>query len=84
MHHILLKVGYRLQAILALLFSPDNSGIPVAGPVFHAALPDAGKTATLLVGLEYNHFGMIETLGNPCGVPGRPMLEMFSRASGGD
>jgi arylformamidase len=41
---------------------------------FHAAVTAAGKPAELLVGEGYNHFEMLETLGNPYGVLGRAVL----------
>jgi arylformamidase len=40
----------------------------------------AGKAAQLLVGEGYNHFEMIETLGNPYGLLGRAMLEQMQLA----
>jgi arylformamidase len=44
---------------------------------FAAAVKAAGKPVTLLVGEGYNHFEMFETLGNPYGLLGRPMLKMM-------
>jgi len=41
---------------------------------FHAAVKAAGKPVTLLVADGYNHFEIIETLGNPYGVLGRAVL----------
>jgi arylformamidase len=41
---------------------------------FHAAVKAAGKPITLVVADGYNHFEIIETLGNPYGVLGRAVL----------
>jgi arylformamidase len=41
---------------------------------FFAALLKAGKPAELVVGDGYNHFEMLETLANPFGLLGRPVL----------
>jgi arylformamidase len=49
---------------------------------FAAAVKAAGKSAELLVGEAYNHFEMLETLGNPYGLLGRAALaQMGLRAS---
>jgi arylformamidase len=37
----------------------------------------AGKPAELLVAAHYNHFEIIETLGNPYGLLGRAVLEQM-------
>ena len=37
----------------------------------------SGKDVNLIVGEEYNHFEMIETLGNPFGVLGREALQLI-------
>jgi arylformamidase len=47
---------------------------------FAAALEGAGKPVELLVGAGYNHFELIETLGNPFGVVGRAALELMQLA----
>lgn len=44
---------------------------------FAEALRKAGKPVTFIVGQGYNHFEMFETLGNPYGLLGRPMLQMM-------
>jgi arylformamidase len=44
---------------------------------FAAAVKQAGKPVTFLVGQGYNHFEMFETLGNPYGLLGRAMLEQM-------
>jgi arylformamidase len=44
---------------------------------FAAAVQAAGKPAQLLVGEGYNHFEIIETLGNPYGLLGRAVLEQM-------
>jgi arylformamidase len=41
---------------------------------FAAAVKGAGKPVELLVGEAYNHFEMLETLGNPYGLLGRAVL----------
>jgi arylformamidase len=41
---------------------------------FAAAVKAAGKPVQLLVGEAYNHFEMLETLGNPYGLLGRAVL----------
>ena len=41
---------------------------------FHAAVRGAGKPVELLLGEGYNHFEMLETLGNPYGLLGRAAL----------
>ena len=41
---------------------------------FHAAVKAVGKPVELLVGEGYNHFEMLETLGNPYGLLGRVVL----------
>ena len=47
---------------------------------FHAALKAAGKPVQLVVGEQYNHFEMSETLNNPFVVAGRAALEMMGLA----
>lgn len=44
---------------------------------FHAALKTAGKPAQLVVGENYNHFEMAETLANPFAVAGRAALDLM-------
>ena len=39
-----------------------------------------GKNTKLIVGKGYNHFEIIETLGNPYGVLGRAVLEQMGLA----
>ena len=41
---------------------------------FAAAVKAAGKQVTFLIGQGYNHFEMVETLGNPYGLLGRAVL----------
>ena len=45
---------------------------------FAAAVKAAGKPVQLLVGEEYNHFEVIETLANPYGLLGRAVLEQMN------
>ena len=47
---------------------------------FAAAARAAGKPVQLLVGEGYNHFEIIETLGNPYGLLGRAVLEQMQLA----
>jgi arylformamidase len=47
---------------------------------FAAALQAGGKPVQLLVGEEYNHFEIIETLSNPYGLLGRAVLEQMQLA----
>jgi arylformamidase len=44
---------------------------------FAAAVQAAGKPVTLLVAENYNHFEILETLGNPYGLLGRAVLEQM-------
>lgn len=44
---------------------------------FAAAVKQAGKHVTLLIGQGYNHYEMFETLGNPYGLLGRAILEQM-------
>ena len=46
---------------------------------FAAALKAAGKPVELLVGREYNHFEILETLSTPYGLLGRAVLEQMTR-----
>ena len=45
---------------------------------FAAAVKAAGKPVQLLVGEEYNHFEIVETLANPYGLLGRAVLEQMN------
>ena len=49
---------------------------------FAAAVTAAGKPVKLLVGEDYNHFEIIETLGTPYGHLGRAALELMKLAQG--
>jgi len=49
---------------------------------FAAAVTAAGKPMKLLVGEDYNHFEIIETLGTPYGHLGRAALELMTLAQG--
>ena len=44
---------------------------------FVAAVEAAGKPVRLLVGENYNHFELPETLGNPYGLLGRAALDLM-------
>ena len=51
---------------------------------FAAAVKATGKPVRLLVGEHYNHFELLETLGNPYGLLGRAALELMGlRIAGG-
>ena len=45
---------------------------------FAAALKSADKSVQLIVGEGYNHFEILETLGNPYGVLGRAVLSQMN------
>jgi arylformamidase len=49
---------------------------------FAAAVQADGKPVQVLVGEEYNHFEMLETLGNPYGLLGRAVLEQMGVTGG--
>ena len=49
---------------------------------FAAALTAAGKPATFLVGEDYNHFEVVETLATPYGLLGRAVLEQMKLPQG--
>ena len=49
---------------------------------FVAALKAAGKPMKLVIGEDYNHFEVIETLGTPYGLLGRAVLEQMKLSQG--
>ena len=49
---------------------------------FAAAVRAAGKPVQLLVGENYNHFELPETLGNPYGLLGRAALDLMGLRAG--
>jgi arylformamidase len=49
---------------------------------FVAAVTAAGKPVKFLVGEDYNHFEIIETLGSPYGLLGRAALELMKLSQG--
>jgi arylformamidase len=49
---------------------------------FVAAVTAAGKPVNLLVGEDYNHFEVIETLASPYGLLGRAVLEQMKLSQG--
>jgi arylformamidase len=49
---------------------------------FAAAVTAAGKPVKLLVGEDYNHLEIIETLGSPYGLLGRAALELMKLSQG--
>jgi len=48
---------------------------------FHAAVKAVGKPAELIVAEGYNHFEMLETLGNPYGLLGRAVFAQMGLAA---
>jgi len=50
---------------------------------FHAAVKSAGKPAELIVAGGYNHFEMLETLGNPYGLLGRAVFAQMGLSAQG-
>jgi arylformamidase len=50
---------------------------------FAAAVEAAGKKVRFLVGEQYNHFELPETLGNPYGLLGRAALDLMGLKTGG-
>jgi arylformamidase len=48
---------------------------------FYAAVKAAGKPVELIVGEGYNHFEMLETLGNPYGLLGRAVFAQMELAA---
>jgi arylformamidase len=50
------------------------------GRVFFEALSAAGKPARSIVATGYNHFDIIESLGNPYGLLGRAALDLVTNA----
>ncbi len=51
---------------------------------FAAAAAAAGKKVQLLIGENYNHFELPETLGNPYGLLGRAALDLLGLTVGGE
>jgi arylformamidase len=49
---------------------------------FATAVEAAGKPVRLLVGENYNHFELPETLGNPYGLLGRAALDLMGLTAG--
>ena len=49
---------------------------------FAAAAKAAGKSLQLLVGKNYNHFELPESLGNPYGLLGRAALDLMASIAG--
>jgi arylformamidase len=49
---------------------------------FAAAVTAVGKPVKFLVGEDYNHFEIIETLGSPYGLLGRAALELMKLSQG--
>jgi arylformamidase len=50
---------------------------------FYTSVKSAGKPAELIVGEGYNHFEMLETLGNPYGVLGRAVFSQMGLTTRG-
>ena len=66
--------GGTAVALIATLESPEFMR---QSREFAAAVQADGKSVQLLVGENYNHFEMIETLGNPYGLLGHAVLEQM-------
>jgi arylformamidase len=65
----------RLAAPVALLSGTDESPeYQRQSKAFADAAQAAGRSATLIKGIGYNHFEMMETAANPFGVAGRAIL----------
>lgn len=60
----------------------DSPEFQRMGAEFADALAAAGKLATRIVARGYNHFELLETLGNPYGILGRSALAMMGLAPG--
>jgi arylformamidase len=67
--HVLLAVAYG---------SMDMPEFQRQGREFAAAVKAAGKPAETIVGENYNHFELVETLANPYGILGRAALPMMN------
>jgi arylformamidase len=69
----------RLQASLIVAYGTcETPEFQRQNREFAAAVKAAGKPVQLLVGENYNHFELPETLGNPYGLLGRAALELMS------
>jgi arylformamidase len=69
---------YRLHAPLIVAYGTcETPEFQRQNREFAAAVKAAGKPVQLLVGENYNHFELPETLGNPYGLLGRAALELM-------
>ena len=73
----------RLQAPLIVAYGTcETPEFQRQNREFAAAVKAAGKPVQLLVGENYNHFELPETLGNPYGLLGRAALELMGLKAG--
>ena len=73
----------RLSAPLVVSYGTRESPeFQRQGRDFAAAVAAAGKPVKLLVGEDYNHFEIIETLASPYGLLGRAALELMKLSQG--
>ncbi len=56
---------------------PGDAGVPAAEPRFRRRRQGGGQAVTLMVTEGYNHFEVLETLGNPYSMFGRAVLEQM-------
>ncbi len=68
----------RLHARLTLTYGTgDTPEFQRQNRAFAAAVRAAGKPVELIEAANFNHFGMLESLGNPYGPNGRAALAMM-------
>lgn len=69
----------RLQAPLVMAYGTcETPEFQRQSRDFAAAVDAAGRPVQLLIGENYNHFEMLETLANPFGLTGRAALEQLA------
>jgi arylformamidase len=67
-------------AVIVVYGSLETPEFQRQGRDFAATLKAANKPVRLIVGDEYNHFEIIETMANPYGIVGRAVLEQMKLA----
>ena len=73
----------RLSAPLVVSYGTlESPEFQRQGRDFAAAVTAAGRPVKLLVGEDYNHFEIIETLASPYGLLGRAALELMTLSQG--
>jgi ABC-type multidrug transport system ATPase subunit len=71
----------KLRSPLVVAYGTDDSPeFKRQGREFAAAVKTASKPVEALVGQHYNHFELLETLGNPYGLLGRAVLNQMKLA----